>query len=224
MKPLVLVGTGHISEILTHYFNRCATIVAYAMDDAPKVFLGKPVVPFKNVENFYPPSDFDMFIAVGYKKLNYLRAHYYNKAKDKGYTLVNYVDPAAVVNPTVKMGDNVFIFELNNIQYDVTLGSDVLLWSANHIGHSAVIKDHVYIASHVVISGFCQIGEYTFVGVNAAFADSISIGRDCLIGMGANVVKSVPDRKIIVPSKSSILEFEQLSLQMKEMYWPGVNL
>ena len=51
------------------------------------------------------------------------------------------------------VGENTFVFEYNVIQPFVKIGNNVVLWSGNHIGHHVVIADHCFITSHVVISG-----------------------------------------------------------------------
>ena len=62
------------------------------------------------------------------------------------------------------------------IQPNVRIGNDVILWSGNHIGHDSTIEDHCFIASHAVISGNVTIGEpYCFVGVNATFRDGVTV-------------------------------------------------
>src|SRR5207253_2290743 len=102
-----------------------------------------------------------------YNKLNRLRMRMYSEARQKGYTLANYVSSRAFVWPNVVMGDNVFIFEDNTVQPFVRLGSDIVLWSGNHIGHHSSISSHNFISSHVVISGFCNVSESCFLGVNS---------------------------------------------------------
>ena len=89
-----------------------------------------------------------MFIAIGYKNMNKIREKFYNEAKSKGYTLLNYLSSKANIF-TDKIGDNCFICEDNTIQPYVKIGKNVILWSGNHIGHHSVIEDHIWICSHV---------------------------------------------------------------------------
>ena len=53
----------------------------------------------------------------------------------------------------VEIGENCFIFEANVIQPFVRIGDNVVMWSGNHIGHDSTIGSHCFIASHAVISG-----------------------------------------------------------------------
>ena len=86
------------------------------------------------------------------------------------------------------VGENTFIFEANVIQPFVKIGDNVVMWSGNHIGHHTHIASHCFIASHAVISGHVTIGESCFIGVNATLRDGIDIAPRCVIGAGAVVL------------------------------------
>lgn len=226
-KPLIIFGSGNVAEIIGAYFERERSVVAYTISSEyinSNIFRGKPLVKFENIQEKYPPDEYDMFIAIGYNKLNHLRHKFYDQAKVKGYKLANYIHKMVHIDPTVIMGDNIFIFELNNIQYNVRLGNNIILWSSNHIGHETIVRDHVYMASHIVISGFCDIGEHSFIGVNATFADEVKLGKNCLVGAGAYVAKSTKDAKIFVPPKAKVLTFDDISPKAQEMWRPGGDL
>jgi len=161
-------------------------------------YLDLPLVAFEQVEEFFPPDAYDMYVAISYTHLNRDRARMYYAAKEKGYKLANYISSRAFVWHNVELGDNCFIFENNVLQPFVKLHSNIILWSGNHIGHRTVIRDHCYVSSHVVISGYCDIGEYSFLGVNAAFADHVKVEADCIIGMGAVMVRNSERGKVHV--------------------------
>lgn len=187
---------------------------------------GLPIIPFEIIETIYSPKEYVMFIAIGYMKLNYVRAKFYSQAKEKGYELISYISPKAFIWHNVEIGENCFILEDNVLQAFVKIGNNVILWSGNHIGHGTVIHNHCYISSHVVISGFCDIGENCFVGVNATFGDTVKVGKNCLIAAGTTVVKSISEGKVYYNSiKMQSKDFKELSAPSREMFEPPeVNL
>ena len=190
MKPLVIFGSGDIAQLAHHYFSTDSDydIVAFTVDAEfieDSEYCGLPVVPFENLTSSYPPNSYDLFIAVGYSKLNSIRKAKFLAAKEKGYSLASYISSRASILNDENIGENCFIFEDNTIQPFVTIGNNVTLWSGNHIGHHTVIHDHTFIASHVVVSGGVKIGEQCFIGVNATLRDHITIGVRCVIGAGA---------------------------------------
>ncbi len=189
MKPVIIFGNAEIAEIAHFYLTHDSkyTVEAFTVDQDylfSSTFCNLPVVAFEEVENLYPPENFTMFIAVGYTKLNALRAAKYEAAKAKGYKLISYVSSKATTWPDLSIGENCFILEDNTIQPFVKIGNNVTLWSGNHIGHHATIADNCFITSHVVISGGVNIGKNCFIGVNATIRDHINIADKCLIGAG----------------------------------------
>ncbi|HEU0252478.1 MAG TPA: acetyltransferase, partial [Pyrinomonadaceae bacterium] len=156
------------------------------------------VVPFEDVENKYPPAEFQMFVAVGYQDLNRFRAQKYNEAKQKGYRLVSYVSSRASNVGKVEVGDNCFVLEFAVIQPGATVGSNVFIWSGNHVGHHASVGDHCYIAGNVVISGSTKVEPYCFIGVSAILGHEITIGRESFIGAGSLITKNVEPKSVYI--------------------------
>ena len=198
MKPLVIFGAGDAAEVACFYLTHDAKrkVAAFTVDEAfmqSDAFAGLPVTPFEQVAERYPADDFDMFVAVGYAKVNAFRAQKVEEVRAKGYTLASYVSSRATVWPGLEVRENCFILEDNTIQPFVRIGSNVTLWSGNHIGHHTTIADNCFITSHVVVSGGVSIGEGTFVGVNATLRDRIRIGKQCVIGAGSLLVKDAAD-------------------------------
>src|SRR4051812_12874488 len=150
---------------------------------------GVPVVPFEHLERTHPPDAHEMFVAIGFSRVNEARAEVYRDCKARGYRLITYVSSQAMPAGDLVIGDNCFVFEANVIQPNVRIGNDVILWSGNHIGHDATIGDHCFIASHVVVSGNVTIGHSCFVGINASFRDGITVAPRCVIGAAALIMK-----------------------------------
>jgi sugar O-acyltransferase (sialic acid O-acetyltransferase NeuD family) len=189
-KSLVIFGSGDYAQLAHFYFNLDSeyVIAAFTVDAAylqESTFCGLPVVPFEDIAKHYRPERYEMFVALGYSKLNVVRKEKFLAAKSLGYRLASYVSPRASVLNEGRIGENSFIFEDNTIQPFVTIGNNVTLWSGNHIGHHSTIRDHCFVASHAVVSGHVEIGEQCFIGVNATLRDHIKVGERCVIGAGA---------------------------------------
>ncbi|MBE9563681.1 MAG: acetyltransferase, partial [Proteobacteria bacterium] len=189
-KPLVIFGLCDMAQLAHFYFSMGTEyeVVSFTVDRAYlkcTAFCELPVIAFEEVVSKYPADKYELFIALGYSKLNQLRKEKYMEAKALGYRVASYISPRATVLNEQKIGENCFIFEDNTIQPFVTIGNNVTLWSGNHIGHHSIIKDHCFITSHVVISGGVEIGEQCFIGVNATLRDHIKVGEKCVIGASA---------------------------------------
>ena len=204
MRDLVIFGAGEIAALACFYFTEAAKrrVVAFTVDAAfrnAETYLEKPLVPFENIHELYPPQRYDLFVAVSYAKLNRIRAEKVATARLMGYNLASYISSHATTFSDLSHGDNCFVLENNVIQPFARLGSNVFLWSGNHIGHHSIIEDDVFIASHVVVSGGVKIGAGSFIGVNVTLRDHISIGKQCVIGAGALVLENQADYGVIAP-------------------------
>lgn len=224
-KKLVIVGAGEFGEIAYEYFTYDSEyeVVAFAVEKRYRdidELRGLPVVNFENIEESYSPSDYAVFVAVTYVHLNRDRRRLFQNCKEIGYHCATYVSSHAFVWHNVEMGENVFIFEDNTIQYHVKIGNNVILWSGNHIGHRSVIEDDCWLTSHDVISGFCRIGKGSFLGVNATLGDNVVLGEDTVFGAGALTVKSLCEKgKVYVGAPAKSLErtaYEQFGIASSE--------
>lgn len=194
MSDVVVFGTGDFARMARIYLDEDSPheVKAFAVHERyleSEELEGLPVVPFERLEETHPPGSFEMFVAIGFSRVNEARAEIYEECRARGYRLITYVSSRAMPAGELQIGDNCFVFEGNVIQPNVRIGNDVILWSGNHIGHDATIGDHCFIASHVVVSGNVTIGESCFVGVNATFRDGITVAPKCVIGAAALIMK-----------------------------------
>ena len=195
-KPLIIFGTGDIAQLAHFYFSTDSEyeVIAFTVDVSylqETEFCGLPVIAFQEINAYYTPTQYAIFIALSYTKLNAVRKEKYLAAKLLGYSIASYTSTKATVLNNGKIGENCFILEDNTIQPFVTIGNNVTLWSGNHIGHHSKILDHNFIASHVVVSGGVTIEESCFIGVNATLRDHITIGEKCIIGAGTLILADV---------------------------------
>ena len=209
MAKLVIFGAGDIARLAHHYFTHDSPheVSAFVVDGAFRKsdeFQGLPLIDAEDATARFPPSDYDMFVAMSYAKMNAVRAEKYASMKAAGYRLVSYVSSRCSYLSQTPPGDNCFILEDNTIQPFVTIGNNVTLWSGNHIGHDAVIEDHCFITSHVVVSGYVRIGTRSFIGVNATLRNSITIAPQTLIGAGAIIMKNTKAKQVYMPERAKL--------------------
>jgi sugar O-acyltransferase (sialic acid O-acetyltransferase NeuD family) len=200
-KKVVIFGAGDFARIASVYLSKDSPyeVAAFTVHQdrlAVSTLLGKPVIPFEKLEESYPPGQYQMFVAVGFRGVNKVRAGIYLECRQKGYELIRYINSRATHWGEIELGDNSFVFENNVIQPFVKIGSDVIVWSGNHIGHDVTIGDHCFIASHVVISGNVKIGPYCFLGVNATLRDGVTIAPETVIGAGALILKDTAAQSV----------------------------
>lgn len=210
-KKLVIFGSAEIASLARFYFDQDSDyeVAGFTVDDEyceSDSFEKLPLVPWSQAGSRFPATEYDMHVALSYKKLNQLREEKYHQAKASGYKLASYLCSKSVDWPDLVIGDNCFILENQTIQPTCKIGNNVMLWSGNHIGHGSSIGDHSYLASHVVISGHCSIGQRCFFGVNATLKDFLTIGDDCFIAMDASVTSDLAAGSVVLGQAGTVLE------------------
>ena len=200
-KKLIIFGAGILGHLAFEYFSKdsdytieCFTVSSKFLKE--KIFCGLPVVPFEDIEKNYSPSEYDMYVALGWYRLNRNRLEFYKKAKEKGYKLASYISSKAFIWDDVTVGDNCFIMEDCVLQPKVKIGNNVTLWSACCVEHFSEILDNVTLVSRVAIAGNTKIKENCFVGVNASIGDNLIIEKDNFIAMGSVIRKSTIENSI----------------------------
>lgn len=216
-KKLVLFGNRDFAQIVYEYFTHDSEyeIVAFCVEEEyleGDEYFGLPLVAFEDVENIYPPGEYEFHAAIVYGQLNRIREMICAKAKEKGYKLASYVSSRAFVWHNVKLGEHCFIFEDNTVQPFVEIGDNNILWSGNHIGHHSKIGNNNFISSHVVVSGFCEIGSNCFFGVNCTFGNHMKVGSNTWVSPGTMMTKDVPEGSLVkaVPSEIAPVNEEKL--------------
>jgi len=91
MKKLIIFGIKNFAEIVHYYFTHDSDyqVVAFTVNCAyirESTYQSLPVIPFEEVEKFFLPKDFDIFIAIGVQKNNKIREKKIIEAEEKGIT------------------------------------------------------------------------------------------------------------------------------------------
>ncbi len=126
--------------------------------------------------------------------MNALRAERLIQAKQKNFTIGNFISKYACLLSDTDIGENVLIFEQAIIQPFVKLGTNIIIRSGANIGHHSSVGAHTFIASGAVTGGNVTIGEQCFIGLGAVIRDNIKIADRTFIGSGAVVLRDTePD-------------------------------
>ena len=148
MKRLVKFGTGQIADVAHYLFSEDSDydVAAFTVDDDHRdseTHLGLPIAPFERIEDTHPPDVFSLFVAMGYKRVNSLRANKVAQARAKGYDLASYTSSHAWVWRGYEAQANTMVMEHNTIHPYTTIGENCTLWSGNHVGHHTQIGNNV---------------------------------------------------------------------------------
>ena len=202
MANVVVFGHAEMARMTHFYLHHDSPheVVAFTVDRtriSEVSLLGRPIVPFEDIQTLYPPAEYRMAVPIAFSRVNRLRAAKYQEAKAKGYELISYVSSKATTWPDLTTGDNCFIYENSAVGPYVTIGNDVII-AGSSIAHDSVIGDHCFLAAHAVVLGTVTVGEYSVLGANSTCRDGITIGGGCIIGAGVTMTRSAADRGVYV--------------------------
>lgn len=201
MKNIVIFGTGDLARLAHFFFSNDSDkqIAAFTVNSeylTDTEFMGLPVSDFENITEVYPPSKFDMFIALGPQNCNEIRENIYNQAKDKGYNLSSYISSRADYWKDLKHGDNVLIIQDTSIEPFVEIGNNVTLIGSK-IGYNIKIEDNCFIST-ATIGSDVVVKNNAFIGMNSTINPSVIIGAKSIIGSGSIINKDVDDYSVHV--------------------------
>ncbi len=205
-KKLIIFGNTSYSEMVCDYFTEyseyevvCFTVHQNYIQD--NIFYNKKLINFEYIQNEYPASEYEMFIAVGSSNLNKIRENIFNQAIEKGYKLATFIHPDAYIAPKVSIGKNCIIMECARILTRSIIGDNTIVWPSAFISHDNIIKNNCYIVG--ATNGFCEIGENCFLGAGAIIADKIKIAPYNFITMSAVIRKNTEEDSIYegIPAK-----------------------
>ena len=217
MSKVVVFGTGDQAKLI-HYFltnDSDYEIVAFTVESQyinDVSFLDLPIVPFEKITDKYPPSEYDMFIALGAQNRNELRERVFDYVKEKGYMLINYISSKAQTWPDLVIGENVLILQATSIEPFVEIGNNVIL-IGTQIGYNVKIEDNCFISTATIGSDVC-IGKNSFIGINAIINPSLKIGMKSVVGSGAIITRDVEDYAVYSPPSTKKRRISSLKIRI----------
>ena len=92
MAKVVIFGATEAAVLMHFYLTHDSPheVVAFTVDRdfiKEETLCGLPVVPFEDIESTYPSSDYKMFVAMFYGRVNRTRAEKYAAGKGKGISV-----------------------------------------------------------------------------------------------------------------------------------------
>ena len=210
MADIVIFGAGQIAEVAKVYIDAHSEhrIVGFTVDPQYAMsdrFFDLPLVPWDRLEQFFPPDRVELLGPLSYRRMNEFRRDRYFEGKARSYRFASFIHPDSHIY-TQDLGEHCFILERNVIQPCVKIGNNVMIWSGNHIGHHCVIGDHCFIASQVGIAGGARIGERCFLGGKVGVSDGVTIGDACFLGLGVRAMKDLAPGSVVVRSVADRIE------------------
>ena len=192
---VAVLGAGGHAKVVVATLLACGYEISGVYDDDP----GKRGVTLLGarvegpIENALAVAGAGAVLAVGD---NAARSALANRLPSLRW--VTAVHPAAVVHPSVRIGEGTVVFAGAVIQPETVLGSHVIVNTGARVDHDCKVADFVHIAPGVSVAGGVTIGKGAFLGIGSCLIPGIAIGPWAIVGAGAAVIADVPPRGTVV--------------------------
>lgn len=212
MRKLIIYGAGPQTRQFLTEIEHYGTADPFALT-VDREYLkedrafGLPVIAFEDLNQF-PLEEYDMLVIGSYGRPR-LFEKMYVKAREKGYRLINYISPKAMIDVEPVMGDNNIIYSGAFIGYDGRMGSGNIIRQQVYLGHEFYIGDLNVISPGCNIGGQIRMGNRCWIGLGANVRDKITIGDDCTVGMGAAVVRSVESYAVVTGVPAKVVAYQR---------------
>lgn len=222
MARVVIFGIGRGADTAYRYLSRDPRheLAGFTVDAAYRTrdeLHGLPVVDYATLASRFPPGAHELFIPLGFQRMNRLRAERYADAKRLGYRCATYVHPNVRATEPPDLGENCFVLDGTLFDLDVRVGNDVTIWSGCHLGDRSTVGDHTWIASDASLAGDVTVGERCFLGVNCTISNGVRLGEGTFVGAQVLVSKdTAPGTVLVAPGATAVpLDSERFLAMLK---------
>lgn len=164
----------------------------------------------------YPNCYFAKYLSINIVDWN--RIMIGNNVQIHDYTILSLMDDKKNPNHIesfLRIGNNVFIGELNNIRVgggtllisdNVTIAEHVTIVCSNHgIELKKNIREQFWDTKKTGV----KIEEDVWIGANAVILPGVTIGKHAIIGARAIVTKNIPENAIVCGNPAKIIKYRE---------------
>lgn len=197
MKKVVIFGVSNFSAVMRKYLKKYseAEFVGYTLNQKYMdgvTFDDSPVFPFEELDKVFSTDDICILLTVGYGAMNNVREQIYHEIKAKGYELMNFIHPTAIVD-CEQMGDANIFLENVILAPGSKIGSGNICFGNVHIAHGCVLKDFNFLCGNSLLGGDAALEDHCFIGMNSVVGSSRTMAPYTFVAAGVFInVNSEP--------------------------------
>ncbi len=187
------VGAMHLIAILRH---QARVNVLGCLDDAAELqghqLFGVPVLgPLTQLETRWRNGEFDQAI-IGATADVALRRRLFQQCKALEIPMANAIDPSAVIDAGVVLGEGNIIGAQVHIGMATRLGDNNFIAAKGNIDHHNHWGSHILTGPGVMSSSFVKVGDGARFGTGIYIEPLVTIGAGAVISSGALLLGPVP--------------------------------
>jgi sugar O-acyltransferase (sialic acid O-acetyltransferase NeuD family) len=202
---VLLIGAGgHASVLLEILIEQKINILGYV---SPTPSSNKEL--FSNYHCFKRDVDifqFDKSIiklvnGIGSLPGNRVRADFYRKYKELGYSFETIISQKADVSKYAYLEEGVQVMRGATIQTGVSIGYNSIVNTGAIVDHDCSIGSNNHIAPGATISGQVTSKANVHFGTGSSVIQSINVNENVVVGAGVTISKDVGENTICYPAR-----------------------
>ncbi|MFK3791273.1 acetyltransferase [Pseudomonas piscis] len=157
----------------------------------------------------YPAEDFEVFVALDERAVNYSRHKLIAQVRLAGYRLFNLVSPQAIIDDSAVLQGSVYIGAGCNLAAGSVLGLGCWLDRQVILDCSVKLGACVTLLAGVTLGRGAEVGKGTTLGVGSLALAGTKIGRHCEWLLGGKLPEVLPDKSFydaLMPDGARILK------------------
>lgn len=211
MRKVIIFGVEQFADQLHNLMKKDENyeVCGFCMDKAYLKELtehnGLPVVAFEELEQYFSPEEYGILFCIGYTDMNRVRKNRMENAKSRGYEIMNYQHPTALVQ-TEDIGFGNIFMEGTIIGQGCKIGNGNIFWPAAHVAHHTEVGNWNFFTISCAVAGNIKIHDMCVFGNNCTIKNGIEIKEGTLVGAGAYIAHSTDEWSVYAPPRSYKLE------------------
>ena len=208
MNKLLIFGNSVLAQVMLFNFVRNSNyeITGFTVDSAynnKTRFCDYQVFDFETITETHPPSQYEMFIAIGPSQMNTLREKKFAEAKAKGYKLASYISPRSICDSPI--GENSILGDFAIIQPGAVIGHNNFFWEYVLISNSCEIANNCYFSPKSTVSTFAKVANNSILGTNSVIKTCVHVAEKTLVGASCYISKETLENSIYGERNSEFL-------------------
>jgi acetyltransferase-like isoleucine patch superfamily enzyme len=217
-KKIIVFGNGGQTRTVYGYFFDEHKVEGFVVDDkyvSDQPSIGElPVHPFSKITEIYPPEQYSVLVALGFKDLNQLRQKKSEELSTLGYEFVSFIDRSVRVPCQYSIGSNSIVVGHADIHEGVVIKEGVFVSSGAVLGHDSILENYSWIGSGAVLTGWVTIGDCTVLGMNVSIKQNSILGHHTLVSPNSFVKVNTPPYSSIVSEAGKLVPIDSRRLHM----------
>lgn len=202
-QPLLVIGCGGHSKVVSEIASRCGQPPVLFLDDAADAlggsFGGWPVQAALD-----GPWQGTFVVAIGDNHTRQVVQERFQRQHPEARP-ATLIDPSSVVSATATLAPGTVVMPLCAVNAGSQIGSGVILNTRCSVDHDSQLGDFVSLAPGVTLGGTVRIGRRSAIGIGATVRHGLTIGDDVVVGAGAVVLRDLPPSCIAYGSPARLV-------------------